>query len=197
MNKKLLFFIAFISAITLTQAQCPENNTLQLEHFGTQGVGLTPENIDETVHAYGLWTGNYVVLHVVEDRKYNISLVGSQALLEAQFGHPANGFPPGAPIPNISFKRPEIDHDPMITLYDNNGSVNGTTLSGNILAFNEDASPTEKLPELEFVAPYTGIIYIAVDLQPGTVAYKQELDLQILVSHLLLQIVACFIQILQ
>jgi hypothetical protein len=77
MYKKLLFFIAFICAITLTQAQCPENNTFQLEHFGTQGVGLTPENIDETVHAYGLWTGNYVVLHVVEDRKYNISLVGS------------------------------------------------------------------------------------------------------------------------
>lgn len=172
MYKKLLYGIALISAITSTQAQCPSPNSFQLQHTGTQGVGITPETLHETVHAYGTWAGHYVMLHVVEDRKYKVSLIDSKALLEAQFGHPDNGFPPGAPFPNISFKRPEVDHDPMITLYDNTGTAAVTSLSGNVLAFNEDASPTEKLPELEFVAPYTGIVYIAVDLQPGSVAYN-------------------------
>jgi hypothetical protein len=172
MCKKLFFLLTCISTYITTNSQCPDPNTFQLEHFGTSGVGLTPENLHETVRAYGTWAGNYVVLHVIEDHKYKISLLGSQALLEAQFGHPDNGYPPGAPMPNISFKRPEIDHDPMITLYDNTGGTGGFTVSGNILAYNEDASPTETLPELEYVAPYTGPIYIAIDIQPGTIAYN-------------------------
>ncbi|GAB5526714.1 MAG: hypothetical protein Roseis2KO_45860 [Roseivirga sp.] len=151
---------------------CPTPNTFQLQHLGTGAAGITPATLNEPVFAHGTWAGHFVTVHVEQGRKYNFSMIGTEQRLIEQFGHVNNGFPAGAPFANISFKRPQVDHDPMITIYDNTGSTGSFQLSGNVLAFNEDASPTEPLPELDFIAPYTGEIYVAVDLQPGTVAYN-------------------------
>lgn len=173
MFKKILFSLIYVlTFITVVKAQCPDPNPFKIEHFGTAGVGLTPAILNETVRAYGVTSTGYVVLHVEQDRKYRVSLLNSEALLIDAFGHPSQGFPPGFLSPNFTFGRPQVDFDPIITLYDNTGSTASFMLSGNVLAYNEDASATEILPELEYVAPYTGIIYIAVDLQPGTTAYN-------------------------
>ncbi len=168
----MVLFFLFVFFNQSVVAQCPAPNPFQFEHNGTTGVGITPATLNEPVFAHGTWSGHYVTVHVEEGRKYNFSLVGSEQRLIDQFGHETNGFPAGAPTPNITFKRPQVDHDPMLTIYDNTGSTDNFMLSGAVVAFNEDASDTEILPELDYTATYTGELFVAIDMQPGTVAYN-------------------------
>lgn len=161
-----------VTVTNIFSGACPAPNTFQLQHLGTGAAGLTPATLNTPVDANGTWAGNYVRVNVVSGNKYNFSLVGSEQRLIEQFGHVDNGFPAGAPFPNISFKRPQVDHDPMITLYDNTGSIGAFDISGNVVGFNLDASPTETLPELDYTATYTGELLVAIDVQPGTVAYN-------------------------
>lgn len=160
------------SSTGLFAGGCPSPNPFQVQHFGTGAAGLTPATLNDPVYADGIWAGMYVRVHVVSGNRYKFSTVGSEQRLIEQFGHVNNGFPAGAPFPNISMKRPQVDHDPIITIYDNTGSTANNMLSGNVLAFNEDASPTEPLNEFEFTATYTGEILVALDLQPGTIVYN-------------------------
>ncbi len=145
---------------------CPATNTFQLQHFGSGAGGITPATLNEPVYAMGTWAGNYVRVNVEDGKRYKISLVGSEDTLRQHFAFP------GGVVPNISFNRPQVDHDPMLTLYGSTSTVVGTTLTGNIVGFNEDASATETMPELEYTADYTGQLFVAIDLQPGTIAYS-------------------------
>ncbi|MCE7996353.1 MAG: T9SS type B sorting domain-containing protein [Roseivirga sp.] len=169
--KTLLILCLMLGMGRSVTAQCPSPNTFQLQHIASGVAGLTPATLNTPVDANATWAGHYVRVNVISGNKYKFSLVGSEQRLIDQFGSSIHGFPDGL-TPNFTFARPEVDHDPMLTLYDNSGSTASNTLTGTVLAFNEDASVTEKLPELEYTATYTGVIYAAIDLQPGTTAFN-------------------------
>lgn len=158
MSFKTTFFNLFLVFFTLLgYAQCPLPSG-NFENFATGSAGITPATENVPVSANSVWGGDYVVVNVEDGVSYNITTVGSEERVAAAF-------------PTLG--RPQVDFDPVMTVYDNSGTVSSANSTGaTMIGYNEDFSATEKMPELEYTATYTGKIYVFINATPGTVVYS-------------------------
>ncbi|MEW4923213.1 T9SS type A sorting domain-containing protein [Algibacter sp. 2305UL17-15] len=154
MKQKLLFFVLILINSCLAIAQCPSPSD-NFPNF--ERPNLTPSAAGETVSNGSTWGGDYHEIEVIAGETYKISLVNSEAVVAAAY--------PDNPNPQVCF-------DPILTVFDNSGTVGFANSTGAIIAFNDDSAPGNKFPELEFTATYTGSVYAFIDPAPGSIVQE-------------------------
>ena len=132
---------------------------------------LVPATVNQTVTATSVWGNDAIPIRVEAGQKYRVSLVNSEAILQ--------GLLDDGTFDNFQVD-PKVGFDPMITMVDIDATgvsvAAASSLSnpGNttILAFNQDSSPTNRFPELEFTATTTDTIYALIDAEPNSFIFS-------------------------